>query len=167
MVFRCRSFNCDHEHTSSCKGYANSWKCCECDGLMYKSEVHTPASNCSASTGLCSLGPPESVIAMDDFDRQLKEKLDTLNEDSATYDGKPATEVAARKAADWKKKIDDLLVIDADRPMADPYITDDHMDQSDDEEDARKRDGKLGKPDSSTLLNQENKQEKPSKGQND
>lgn len=97
---------------------------------MYKSEVHTPASNCSAGTGVCSLGPPGSAIAMDDFDRQLKEKLETLADDSMTYNREHAAEIAAQKVANWKQEIDDLLEYDEGDEMADPYTIADQEDRN-------------------------------------
>jgi hypothetical protein len=76
---------------------------------MYKSTVHTPASNCSAGTGV-SGGPARSVLdQMDDFDMQLKEKLEASLDVTENLGSKDAAERAAEKVAEWRRNMDALL----------------------------------------------------------
>lgn len=82
---------------------------------MYKSEVHTPASGRSVGTSAGSLGEPDSVTAMDDFERQLKEKLDKLADDSTIQDSNLEAEQIAHKVAKWNQEIDDILNNEEDK----------------------------------------------------
>lgn len=76
---------------------------------MYKSTIHTPASNCSAGTGI-SGGPARSVFdPMDDFDMQLKEKLGASREVAGIVGSKDAAERAAERVAEWRRNMDALL----------------------------------------------------------
>jgi hypothetical protein len=76
---------------------------------MYKSTIHTPASNCSAGTGI-SGGPARSVLdQMDDFDLQLKEKLGASLDVTGNLGSKEAAERVAEKVAEWRRNMDALL----------------------------------------------------------
>ena len=76
---------------------------------MYKSTAHTPASNCSAGTGV-SCGPARSVLdQMDDFDVQLKEKLEASLDVTENQGSKDAAERSAEKVAEWRRNMDALL----------------------------------------------------------
>jgi len=76
---------------------------------MYKSTIHTPASRCSAGTGI-SGGPARSVLEqMDDFDKQLKEKLEASFDITGNLASKDAAERAAEKVAEWRRNMDSLL----------------------------------------------------------
>jgi hypothetical protein len=76
---------------------------------MYKSTIHTPASNCSAGTGV-SGGPARSVFdQMDDFDKQLKEKLEASFDVTGNLESKNAAERVAEKVAEWQRNMDSLF----------------------------------------------------------
>ncbi|KAI1129927.1 hypothetical protein F5Y10DRAFT_237021 [Nemania abortiva] len=166
MTLRCRDFKCGHEHIASCQVNQismESEQCCECGGPMYKSQVHTPASSYSAGSGMCSLGPAGSAVFMNDFDRQLKEKLEALDDDPVAYNSKLAAGLAAQKVAIWKQGIDDLLNDGKGEGMVDPHTTADNGDRNQRDEDngriggAQEKDNlDLSKRDNSNLLGQIN-----------
>jgi len=99
---------------------------------MYKSTAHTPVSNCSAGTSLRSLGPAGSAIhSIGDFDKQLKEKLESLVDGSTNPHSNAAAELAAKVSA-WKQKIDDLLDGGNNECIADPHKMSEPRELSDD-----------------------------------
>lgn len=77
---------------------------------MYMSTVHTPASSCSAGTGV-SCGPARSFIATgtDDFERQLKERLEAHRDGAGDPRSKDAAGKAAEKVSEWRRQMADLL----------------------------------------------------------
>ncbi|KAI1876495.1 hypothetical protein JX265_004021 [Neoarthrinium moseri] len=77
---------------------------------MYESQVHTPASNCSAGT-LVSCGTRGSARqpAPDDFEVQLTRRLELYCDEAANPLRRDDAAQVAEKVSNWRRGITDLL----------------------------------------------------------